>query len=1720
MALTKEALAAVKGKINFYTLKNEYNNNDFNIFKKYGETKTTTGAHYDKQTNDGGVNDPKNWPTNIYAENFSNHINPQSIYTNIEFRVGSKEIKNAQGEKETVPNWVALNSQNNNVFFKDLNIVDNGGVQKLTLNLYDKEFTNLEMLVRGAVATAQLVMGQSGGMEKLSDIKKAEEEANERIYNEAKQETAKEEEWIKLLKQFLDQNDDPPETPEEYKQLLCDKFKLAELTKRAVQQYGAVEKKRIPDPELPYSKYTSDDIQKTINFANFAISQMEEFIKNGKFEKNTIVLNKDAEVFYNSMLGFNFNYYNQDKNVYVYQQLIPPLENMSNMQPINFNFQGFLVHIKNLFTERMIKAGISKDIIDQALLIQENNLILKDGDNVTILIPSSYQNYKLQQWNETEHKEDIILIPTEFSIFPKNHYISLWGKSDYDKTDPIENLDKFIKNYIDLYEISALEGSDFFLNEDNDVVPVRLIELYIYKGLKKWWGDGINTDINDYYYNEEINEKLKKEEEQRRRYARSTNTSAILNMKHFFQEPLNKNCVEGTGEPAEKTPGRYIIEEIFSFFNKVSEAKREILKIRNDPKGFYKKGAWDYIGELFSGNDILNYDPKQNEYYYKGKKNFEETLKQALDDIKKLFELTPDQIWPKINEAEAKINAITNEAISRMSKNFEVMKVDTELQANLRISIGYTDKNATFAGIRKNEEGKSITSETGTEANNWRNYFFGKDSGSYNARWWEVGNKIVDSDKASESITFTDIVNAKMQNCIRGPNFHYFITNVASKINNNGLFYTIEAFSLTSELINKYKIVQKYMNIVGEPELMLSSLMTVFNENLKPTSSNIDKAEYKNGVYLAWGDAEYTIDNVPIVWERRENASIQDSSSNTRDDIKESNFEEKTITDNSPIQRYIMKIPLGGEESKTNPNIYRPLSSLLNDFCSKFPMMVVYEDDVSKQIVKNISIDGEPIDRNGNKIAPDGEVITRDSGDAGYSAQSLNTRIKKYQLTWACKQLGVSYKDDYTPNEYNENGILIWFYYKKPKKYQYIRNYDWGKIDTSVVKNLDISNKSEFATISSITVFDRNTGGTGYNDPKEKGTEQLQALSIYGMQQNIPIEMEKDKPLIVNRFAPVVPRDYKARYYNMIQEAYMHGVYEGKIQIVGDPGLFTNRNLCPYLWPIRLNIFVPKYVQDITSDNTKDSVGQTGTGIIPYHEEFQLNYMSGIYVVTSIEHNISNSGYTTTLGVLRWPGLDDDVVGKNVKKNQETDFNKLFRSRQLTWMMLNDQKINVDGMAVERAPTIMQIIHLDEQKIGVNEMEKFLKISPARGNFTQNDEDKIVYLKITDGNDLSVSNIKINPTKVSESEDLLNVSINYITRDDIYEIKFSRKEIGAVKLSITAGEGYAPVEAFYSVSLPYTPIIQQFDSVVYTTDRISGIIPNINGKKQDPNLFGPYTTAKEIASVVWNELGNLFKKYGTGEKEITISIANSLINQNNFFRENPSSETKNTSYKPTALKNRNGSGSIWNAILSDVEGVIANRDGKIGGKGADFADGMGPNNMGTAKDGYIGNKIQFFNTGGSAHFSLTRRFARYPTMMLAPVPIKNDLANKNTFIAGYYNNYDDENEKFGVELAKSIGTVDVPYNKYITVVFTNNKETEPYLQNRLNQMKFKEQTFTEVNNGIDLIVKKDTLSVWEVIYNKMYKRKINTESPVSIDTSFKLMNTICTILSNLNGYVQ
>ena len=137
-------------------------------------------------------------------------------------------------------------------------------------------------------------------------------------------------------------------------------------------------------------------------------------------------------------------------------------------------------------------------------------------------------------------------------------------------------------------------------------------------------------------------------------------------------------------------------------------------------------------------------------------------------------------------------------------------------------------------------------------------------------------------------------------------------------------------------------------------------------------------------------------------------------------------------------------------------------------------------------------------------------------------------------------------------------------------------------------------------------------------------------------------------------------------------------MYEGTMEILGDPFWLFEGIMQPCTYPIKLNVVMPKndftnkfeYFQEMEKredlQSTKEEISKLkntfgekrtyneGPGFdskkcveifsSPPKGNQLLHEMSGYYVVKTIEHNITPSDYTTRLGIMSYPNIQKDVI--------------------------------------------------------------------------------------------------------------------------------------------------------------------------------------------------------------------------------------------------------------------------------------------------------------------------------------------------------------------------------------------------------------------------------------------------------------------------------------------
>lgn len=205
---------------------------------------------------------------------------------------------------------------------------------------------------------------------------------------------------------------------------------------------------------------------------------------------------------------------------------------------------------------------------------------------------------------------------------------------------------------------------------------------------------------------------------------------------------------------------------------------------------------------------------------------------------------------------------------------------------------------------------------------------------------------------------------------------------------------------------------------------------------------------------------------------------------------------------------------------------------------------------------------------------------------------------------------------------------IIGFRYRTPKIPKNIRRYCWGTGNPTmhVVKNLSITTSSEYAMLSNAAISQLGIASGGQKIAiKTTGDNNKTILSNTGDNKTDAIKEYKnyqcsETPSYFNKVA------LNDNEKNKITDAMFQAINKGTITVLGDPSLRFGGDVNPYTFPIYLDI-------SLQNEGKTWSSSDIGT----------KSQMSGVYVVSKITHNINLQGYTTTMEILRYSGIDKTV---------------------------------------------------------------------------------------------------------------------------------------------------------------------------------------------------------------------------------------------------------------------------------------------------------------------------------------------------------------------------------------------------------------------------------------------------------------------------------------------
>ena len=307
----------------------------------------------------------------------------------------------------------------------------------------------------------------------------------------------------------------------------------------------------------------------------------------------------------------------------------------------------------------------------------------------------------------------------------------------------------------------------------------------------------------------------------------------------------------------------------------------------------------------------------------------------------------------------------------------------------------------------------------------------------------------------------------------------------------------------------------------------------------------------------------------------------------------------------------VIEIMLGGQpafrdmEDGTRQLIkqYKSLKNVLDEICSKVKP-ILYDED-SNEI-------NQTDDSN-----PDAETMNNES-------EAID-KIAKY---------------GYMLRE-TENEILIDFYYQDPndslKNQRNARTYSWIENGQSIVKDIDIKTRTDFAALNlQIATVNDETGEMSLHvstsSRPQEGNQESEADLSLGRIKDVTQALESPSfnAMFVNDIRSVDHYEVTNSRNSVNQAAVMlsrqivanlnNTIFSGSIDLIGDPFYLFDSSIRPFSYLIHIVVRRPNYINE--------------NGVFV---DGGVSYLSGYYAISKITHNISYSGFDTRLEVMKWP---------------------------------------------------------------------------------------------------------------------------------------------------------------------------------------------------------------------------------------------------------------------------------------------------------------------------------------------------------------------------------------------------------------------------------------------------------------------------------------------------
>jgi len=451
---------------------------------------------------------------------------------------------------------------------------------------------------------------------------------------------------------------------------------------------------------------------------------------------------------------------------------------------------------------------------------------------------------------------------------------------------------------------------------------------------------------------------------------------------------------------------------------------------------------------------------------------------------------------------------------------------------------------------------------------------------------------------------------------LKSPWIYFMMMGLNFNLTKKGLVANVEGISISNSFLDKTKIIKRFALMKGTPQKLFKQIaeqvylatggrVQVVDASYAGNTGNkvgepiIPDTKEKVGINIDYGDPS----DLPVQWavepKEGEDAFPKNLSDEDRKELEDS------------AEWLNISLSLGGEpryetddEGRRTPNIineYMSLKELLNDFVTKVPPILRKKTD--------------------NTYITDAEKIKEimDNKDNEYDATIFEPIPYVYSINEQTWDVGKGAKTDTV--------VVLRFFYRRldNTKQGFVRSYDYMNSPKSIITNFNVKNKLDFIQLNQSIIVKGDDVDVLLSAPAESASEN-EGSAPANVTDVFHEQLNSNNFTLVNKVIESTGDSNANTIANKVIQNMNQGIFYGNVEILGDPFFLFDATLQPFQYYIRLNIY-----RNYNEYNTSNK------------RILNPSYLTGYYLIKKITHNLSSSGFKTTLDVQRYPttGIED-----------------------------------------------------------------------------------------------------------------------------------------------------------------------------------------------------------------------------------------------------------------------------------------------------------------------------------------------------------------------------------------------------------------------------------------------------------------------------------------------